>query len=125
MGGIDSLRQKGVFLRGLSLFLLLTWPRSSAGRNSQASLFEFSEHVLELNPDSFGLKAGSTEPWVVNCYSPGCPHCTRFAPTVSVFEMSQRNLVFFVRSFVTFTPAVVFSVKIQIYAYLELLLVHS
>lgn len=51
--------------------------------SSRASLFEFSEYVQELNPETFAAAADSHTPWAVDCYSPGCPHCTKFAPIVS------------------------------------------
>lgn len=49
---------------------------------SKASLFELTEQVRELSPASFSRIAESSVPWVLDCYSPSCPHCTRFKPKV-------------------------------------------
>lgn len=70
------------------LLLLATLLSSRAGHASRASLFEFSVHVQELNPASFAAAVESQQPWVIDCYSPGCPHCTRFKPTVSGVAVS-------------------------------------
>lgn len=62
---------------------LLSCPTSLHSIHS-ASLFEFVDQVTEVSPKSFSRHAESSVPWVLNCYSPGCGHCKRFAPVVSV-----------------------------------------
>lgn len=61
---------------------LLSCP-TSVRSGGTASLFEFVDEVTEISPQSFPALAESSVPWVLNCYSPGCGHCKRFAPTVS------------------------------------------
>ncbi|CAM9355093.1 unnamed protein product [Ectocarpus sp. 12 AP-2014] len=68
-----------VFWR-LLLGTLLIYPVPLHAR-SRASLFEFVDQVTELSPSTFSDVAASSVPWVLDCYSPGCPHCVRFAPT--------------------------------------------
>ncbi|CAM9711322.1 unnamed protein product [Pylaiella littoralis] len=59
---------------------LLSCP-TSVRSGGTASLFEFVDEVTEISPQSFPALAESSVPWVLNCYSPGCGHCKRFAPT--------------------------------------------
>lgn len=61
---------------------LLNCPTSVDGVGTP-SLFEFVQQVTEISPKSFSQHAESSVPWVLNCYSPVCGHCKRFAPTVS------------------------------------------
>lgn len=74
-----------VFWR-LLLGTLLIYPVPLHAR-SRASLFEFVDQVTELSPSTFSDVAVSSVPWVLDCYSPGCPHCVRFAPTVSHLDL--------------------------------------
>ncbi|CBJ27276.1 hypothetical protein Esi_0063_0121 [Ectocarpus siliculosus] len=57
---------------------------------SRASLFEFVDQVTELSPSTFSDVAASSVPWVLDCYSPGCPHCVRFAPTQYPHRTNER-----------------------------------
>lgn len=49
---------------------------------TKASLFELTEQVTEITLASFSPIAKSSVPWVLDCYSPSCPHCVRFKPKV-------------------------------------------
>ncbi|CAM9576869.1 unnamed protein product [Scytosiphon promiscuus] len=47
----------------------------------KTSLFELVEQVTELSAETFGRQADSKTAWVIDFYSPMCPHCVRFKPT--------------------------------------------
>lgn len=58
---------------------------------SKSSLFELTEQVREISAASFPRIAESSEPWVLDCYSPLCPHCVRFKPKVSTLELENSR----------------------------------
>lgn len=68
----------------LAAITLLTLPSQV---HSKASLFELTEQVEEISPARFETIAKSSVPWVLDCYSPACPHCVRFKHKVSVLEL--------------------------------------
>lgn len=73
----------------LSIFALL--PCLSEGAQQRPSLFEDSPYVTELDPESLSRVLKSSEPWVVNTYSPACPHCRKFAPKVRKWSKYARE----------------------------------
>lgn len=82
---INLWRQKN--LRNRLLFLVTVIFARTGHCSKSASLFESSQHVKELNPVSFHEIVEAKVPWVIDCYSPGCPHCIHFKPTVSRVEI--------------------------------------
>lgn len=78
-----AFRRVGVGL--VAAIIVLTLP--SQVHSSKASLFELTEQVEEISPAKFSTIAESAVPWVLDCYSPGCPHCVRFKPKVSALEL--------------------------------------
>eukprot|EP00752_Nemacystus_decipiens_P001761 g1702.t1 len=64
----------------MAAITLLTVPSKVQSGRSKSSLFELTEQVEEISPAKFLTIAESSAPWVLDCYSPACPHCVRFKP---------------------------------------------
>lgn len=77
-------------MRLVAAITLLTLPPHVQSRG-KASLFEFSEQVTEISPAKFSTIAESVVPWVLDCYSPACPHCVSFKPKVCELELNLRH----------------------------------
>lgn len=79
----ESFLCRSLLLLGCSSLLLDLQEQCHAMPSAKSSLVELSIHVMELTPDSFaGIMGDPRNPWVINAYSPGCPHCKKFAPKV-------------------------------------------
>lgn len=88
----NKIRTATVVCVSFILFLSATLVQCM-GRGSD-SLFELSEHVVEINEESLAAIQDKTEQrWAINAYSPGCPHCRRFAPKVSWLRYTVDTFV--------------------------------
>lgn len=78
----------------ISFLLLVTATLVQCLGRGTASLFELSEHVQELNEESLAaIQDDPDQRWAINAYSPGCPHCRRFAPKVSWLRYTVDTFV--------------------------------
>mmetsp|Transcript_7274 Transcript_7274/g.17725 ORF Transcript_7274/g.17725 Transcript_7274/m.17725 type:complete len:606 (-) Transcript_7274:163-1980(-) len=59
--------------RNVFILLLLSWEVSSG-------LFDGNPYVTSMDDNSFPTRMTTNETWLVNFYSPWCPHCIHFAP---------------------------------------------